>query len=85
MCFLVSEDEKPWLKYMRLNVEFWESKGREAESKNISQNESDDENGSSNMQESKEDLDVLIRKEEQRVDNLNQDESSDYISLFMVI
>ena len=29
VCLLVSEDEKPWLKYMKSNVEYWEEKKKE--------------------------------------------------------
>ena len=88
VCLSVSEDEKPWLKYMKSNVEYWEEKKKEyAAINNVESNVMESGKRESSFivePESKESIEELIENEELRIFNLNQDEASEMFHLFTV-
>ena len=35
VCFLLKDEEKPWLKYLKLNAEYWEERKSQNDAKNV--------------------------------------------------
>ena len=87
VCNSASDDEKPWLKNINSNVEYWEEKKKEFN--NRPSDEVKVSNKSMTYQISKSVLSEaerqeMLEKENERVENLNQDEASDAMHLFLV-